>query len=407
MADQQIQGLPPGAVVGPAFQQSAPPQVEGLPDGAVVGPSTQAAAPPQATMSNAAPDVSSVDPSLLTSDPVKQAGVKMTMPLIKGLIAVHDKLRDVENMTQEGRQAHPIQAGLGDIANRIEGFLTGNTQHPEDAIGTGQYGMTNNPVLAAVSAVPAAADMATAGEAIARGTQDAPGLIKQVLQGKSVAQEPAKAAVRGAVGAAEDAPLLEGNSTVLDDALANIKQQESAAYKAKDDAAGFDVKAEKANLKNDQYKLKQLGNTDADNDAREKLTAAIQDSQARISDAETKMQEAGIDPKEADQLHQQRMAGQDFKKVIVKNTNSDGSVNVDGLLRDSKNLRFNKFGDRLQQFLGSPEAADDLVSKLDQMQKLGAHAVKAQKIAAWIGGGVAATLGGSAGYDALKHVSGK
>ncbi|MFZ3279528.1 MAG: hypothetical protein WA182_21725, partial [Candidatus Sulfotelmatobacter sp.] len=92
-------------------------------------------------------------------------------------------------------------------------------------------------------------------------------------------------------------------------------------------------------------------------------------------------------------------AGQDFKKSLIKNTNpADQSVNVDGLLKDAKNLRFNKYGDRLEQFMGK-EGADTYVSQLEKMQELGAHAVKAQKIAMWIGkyvlpevvGGAAAT----------------
>jgi hypothetical protein len=42
----------------------------------------------------------------------------------------------------------------------------------------------------------------------------------------------------------------------------------------------------------------------------------------------------------------------DLHKTL-KRTNADGSVNVDGLLSDSKNLRFTKYGDRLEQFMGN------------------------------------------------------
>jgi hypothetical protein len=212
-----------------------------------------------------------------------------------------------------------------------------------------------------------------------------PGLLQQVLHGEKVAQQPAQAAVRQAAGASEEAPILQGNTTVLDEPLANLKQQEQAAYKQVDDAVGFDLKAEKASLANDQYKLAQLGNTDADITARGNLTEAINDSQDRIAEAEEKLQEAGIDPKAADTLHQQRMAGIDFKKALVKNTNPDGTINVDGLLSASKNLRFTKFGDRLQQFMGS-DGADEFMVQLQQAQDLGAHAMKAQKIAKIVSG---------------------
>jgi hypothetical protein len=66
-------------------------------------------------------------------------------------------------------------------------------------------------------------------------------------------------------------------------------------------------------------------------------------------------------------------------------------VNVDGLLKDSKNLRFNKYGDRLGQFMGN-DAAETYMSELQEMQKLGAHAVKARWIAGILG---TLALGGS------------
>jgi hypothetical protein len=192
---------------------------------------------------------------------------------------------------------------------------------------------------------------------------------------------------------------------VLDEPLANLKQQEPAAYKQVDDAAGFDLKAEKASLSNDQYKLAQLGNTDADIAARGNLTEAI-NSQDRIAEAEEKLQEAGIDPKAADTLHQQRMAGIDFKKAVVKNTNPDGTVNVDGLLNASKNLRFTKYGDRLQQFMGE-DGADEFMNQLQDAQELGAHAMKAQAIAKTILKYVApgATVG--LGYELAKAMKGE
>jgi hypothetical protein len=207
-----------------------------------------------------------------------------------------------------------------------------------------------------------------------------PGILQQVIKGEKVAQQPAQAAVRQAAGAGEEAPVLQGNTTVLDEPLANLKQQETAAYKQVDDAAGFDLKAEKAQLANDQYKLAHLGNTDADITARGNLRDAINDSQDRIDAAEQALQEAGIDPKAADTLHQTRMAGLDFKKALVRNTNPDGTINMDGLLTASKNLRFTKYGDRLQQFMGE-DGADKFMSQLQQAQELGSHAMKAQAIA--------------------------
>jgi hypothetical protein len=177
--------------------------------------------------------------------------------------------------------------------------------------------------------------------------------------------------------------------------LATLKSNEASVYKTMDETTGLDVKAEKDQLANDQYKLKQLGNTDADVQQRGNLIESINDSEQRIADAETKMKAAGIDPKAADAMHQQRMAGQDFRKSLIKNTNpADGSVNVQGLLKDAKNLRFSKYGDRLEQFFGSKGDADSYVAALQKADQEGVHALKTQKVAKLVAGAAALVLGG-------------
>jgi hypothetical protein len=269
---------------------------------------------------------------------------------------------------------------------------------------------------------PEATDVADATAAPAEtAPETGTGTVQQVLKGKQVAQPGAQAAVRGGVQASTEAagtadesmaaniqsqPVLSGNTSVVDEPLSALKDSEVAAYSKMDEVAGFDVKAEKAQLSNDQYNLKQLGNTEADAATRDKLTASIEDSQSRIADAESKMQDAGIDPKAADTIHQQRMAGQDFKKALVQNTAPDGSsINVDGLLKASKSLRFSKYGDRLAQFMGK-DGADAYMANLQKMQELGAHAVTTRKVAAWLAGaiGVPGALGTA--YAGVSHLLG-
>lgn len=94
---------------------------------------------------------------------------------------------------------------------------------------------------------------------------------------------------------------------------------------------------------------------------------------------------AGIDPTDADALHQQRMAGMDFKKLLARATAPDGSVDVDKLLNGSKLLRFTKYGDSLTQFFGSKDAADAYMTQLQKAQELGAHALKMQGVAKLLG----------------------
>jgi hypothetical protein len=215
--------------------------------------------------------------------------------------------------------------------------------------------------------------------------------------------EPAPVANKKSSAVGNNAPIVKGNTTILDDHLDTLAENEKATYKRMDDTAGFDVKALKDKLKIDKYNLKQLGSSDPDKTGR--LVEAINDSTDRIAEANEKMKAAGIDPDEADALHQQRMAGEDFKKVLTTYTNADGSVNVKGLLRGSKQLRFSQYGDRLEQLTGSSDAADKFITQLDAMDKLGAHAIKAQKIAKMIGWGLAIPTGlkvaGSIAHDAL------
>ena len=400
----QPKAAPTGITPPPGYALEAP--TSPAPKGPTIGPQ---------------PNASQADVTLPES--VAPAPLqKLTMPLVKGLIAAHDKLKEVENMTQEGQQSHPIQAHIGALANRIEGLLTGTSSG--QGIGTGEYGILNNPVTGALlptgegtpvlaEGLEAGANAAKEGYQAVKGAvaggkaaEGGPGIVQQVLKGKGVAQQPAQAAIRAAVGADEDAALLGGNKTIVDEHLNNIAQQEKAAYSKMDEAAGFDVKEAKIRLKNDQYKIKQLGNTEADQTQREKLTTAIKDTSDRISDAQKKMSDAGIDVTAADNLHKARMAGQEFKKALVRNLSSDGeTVNVDGLLTATKGLRaLSKYGDRMEQFLGK-QGADELIQQLQNAQKLGKKAVATQdlakSIARWTGGVLA--TGGVAG-EVLHHV---
>lgn len=194
----------------------------------------------------------------------------------------------------------------------------------------------------------------------------------------AVTQPAAQSAVRSVVGAAPDAPILNDATTIADQPIKDLYTQAKQEYKKVDDLVGFDLKAEKLALSNDQYNLKQLGNTDADNAARIKLNTSIQDSTKRIADAEAQLKTAGLDPKQADNLFRAGRAGEQFKTLLVRATNPDGTVKVDSLLNGSKVLRFNpKYGDRLAQFFGQGDAvagkaaADSFMSDLQAAKKAG------------------------------------
>lgn len=301
--------------------------------------------------------------------------------------------------------AEPAAAGALERPHELsEGATAGGdlaTPLGKTAADVGMIAATEG-VGRAVSAVRGAGEAGKVAEGAGK-----PGVVRrtinEVRQGPKVAQEPAKAAIRSTVDADEDATLLEGNKTVIDEHLKGIGAKEKAAYKAQDDAAGFDVKETRAKLKDAEWKVKQ---PEIDDATRERLTKTISESKQSITDAEGKLKEAGVDPKQADTLHQQRMAGQDFKKALIQNVSPDGeSVNVDSLLNASKKLRFSKYGDRLEQFMGK-EGADSFMQELEKAQKAGVHGLKTQKIAVmvakWVAGGIVGGGAAGLGYELLK-----
>lgn len=312
-------------------------------------------------------------------------------------LPISERLAAVSKLTKLAESNPAIAAAIGGAIRNAtvsgtETFL--KTGDAGDSLGAAALGGAIGGVGEA--AIAPAADAASV---------DEPSLLKQVLKGKDVNQPLAQDALRTAVktsaqdaGTANDAmlsaidnePIQKNGTTILDDHLKALQQNAKAAYKQVDDTVGFDLKAEKLQLKNDQYKLSQLGNTDADIRQRGNLIEAINDSESRIAEAEANLKAAGIDPKAPDAIHRQLQAGMDFKGVLRRSTNPDGSINVDQLTKQSNALRFSKKGDRLTQFFGSKDAADAYMNQLQQAQKVGVHAMKAQGVAKMIvkyGGG--------------------
>ena len=358
----------------------------------------------------------------------------LTMPLVKGLIAAHDKLRDLENMTQEGRAAHPILAQVGDVANRIEGLLTGNPTHPEAGIGTGKEGLLTNPVTSALipgsEGAPLLAEGLEAGaNAIKGGVQAAkdlvsgskaaeegPGLVKQVIKGKGVAQEPAKEALGSAVeGTGQQAT--PGIRDMLDKTIKASSKTERAAYDAVNKAAGTDMK--------DLF------------DRREEILDALDDptnianrrslsNELNITDKAIKVHtdeaaSKGIDAEQgiadAKALTQKRYAQEELKKKLFNNESvvsgnvehgAEEQVNVDSAIRQVEQLdkpsRYAPEGTptRLEQALGKDGAAK-LKQGLYDAQKAGQSALKKQNIAKLIGTALGAS---GVGYEVVKGVMG-
>jgi hypothetical protein len=149
--------------------------------------STISNAQPQATI-GPQPKVSDVDSGAMAqafapNNPIEQAGIRLSMPLVKALADLHDKLRDTETMTQEGAQQHPIQAKIGELANSINELLLGG-QSAGKPMGT-REGILNNPVTSLMAVAPGAAEEApeaaeAVGSAISKGAQTAKGIGKVI-----------------------------------------------------------------------------------------------------------------------------------------------------------------------------------------------------------------------------------
>lgn len=208
----------------------------------------------------------------------------------------------------------------------------------------------------------------------------------------------AAADTHGINPAAPNTPILQGNETVLDEPIKSLASKEKAAYKRLDEAAGFDLKAAKDQMSLDQRAVKQPGMTP---ETLKSIQTRMADNEAHISQAEKNLTDQGIDPKEGDRFHTARMAGQDFKNAVVKAANPDGTVNIDKLVNQSKNLRFMKRGDRLEQFMGK-EGADEYMSQLMDAQKAGIHAMKVQKFMKWAATIAGVGLVGAAGVHGAK-----
>lgn len=302
--------------------------------------------------------------------------------------------------------------GTTEVSPHVIGGPEGKTwQGLKDVVGGGLQAAT----IPSVFVAPEVSELSRATEGAEAGGEGT-GLVSQIRKGESVSQPGTRQAIREGTeaaaehtgtGASAGEDILKGNRTVVDDHLDALTKRVKDAYKTVDDTVGFDLKQLRDKVATDEYNLKQLGSSDPDKTGR--LIEAINENKDRITQAEDKLQQAGINPKGADSLNKSLMAGKEFKKLIVKATNTDGAVDLDKLVEGSKALRFSKYGDRLSQFMGK-DGAEKYMGDLDKMQKLGVHAIKRQKaaeLALRYGAPLVAGGAGAAIYGAAKAHSGQ
>lgn len=303
-------------------------------------------------------------------------------------LSMADKLKKLQSVA-ETLAEHPMLSKLAAVGARSLRFGTvAGLQDFAHGATAGQAAKTGGEVAGTTAVLDAAVIPA------------ASKVAKYVLNNpfRQTAQKVATSAIQEAAGVGAEVPIIKGAESALDEPVKDLWQQKIDAYAKIDKEAGFDVKEAKDQLRTDQYNLKQT----TDPATESKLWQRIRENKDRIAEAETKLNAAGIDPQSGAAANTRWQAGRAFKNVVVRNTAPDGTVNIDTLLKQSKMLRYNKFGDRLAQFTGSPEKADAFMAQLDAAQKTGIKTVQARKLAAWTGKIAGSAALGSAAYEGAK-----
>lgn len=274
----------------------------------------------------------------------------------------------------------------------------------EEVLSGGLQAMTIPSAFIAPEVAEGTADLAgratgAVGDAVTSAVATGRKIASEVSQGAEVAQPGAQEAIRTAVGAKNDQPIIEGGKSVVDDLIHDFDQMRRELYSQASEKAGFDVRQAKAQLESARIRLGLTEGTESADIASQAKT--------QIEELENKLSTAHkADPRlmrAADQAHAKYNAAVQFRTTLAKATDVDGTVDVDALLDASKNLRFTKGGDQLARFLGT-DGADEFMQDLEHMRDIGAHAVKMQKLAKWvakIAGGAAVLEGVSAARGAL------
>src|SRR5208282_959511 len=127
MAQDQTAPTPPPGFTPVDSAAAAPPPPPGF--SPVDGSS--AAATQQPTISPA-PKASDIPTFGYEGQPPAE---RLSMPLVKLLIPLHEVLEKATSMTPAGRAEHPIMAKIGDLADNVQELLTGG-QSAGKPIGT-------------------------------------------------------------------------------------------------------------------------------------------------------------------------------------------------------------------------------------------------------------------------------
>jgi hypothetical protein len=339
----------------------------------------------------------SIGPQLSTAEQLKR---DPGLPL-------RNKIREIESYTMEGRKVHPILATVGDYLSKVYvpgGEAPNDLEHPlAQPVPPPLPGLSGALEGAASesAATASAANAARTTSAAAPAGEAAPGVVSKVLKGAKVAQPKAEGALRTAASSASDAATVQPQSLprILEQPIDATESQAKSLYSKIDEAAGTDIKDLREKLSNTEYQIRQAADPDIEAKFEAKRASLIDKIQQAKQDAAA----AGVDPKtldQADALYGKAQALRDVEAKVFKNPSivsgnarlgQPETIDVDKALDALQKLQYaDKYGSsRLEQALGE-QNANALLGKLYEAKRLGQSAIRAQRIAEWIGGGIVA-----------------
>jgi hypothetical protein len=298
---------------------------------------------------------------------------------------------------------HGVNAARMGTVGTAEALAKGAT--PGEAVKTGVVtGVGGEALSAAAEAAPSVIQRINPfrAKAVSAGaTSEAPGFVKQVLQGEKVAQAPAQEAVQTAVkSAGKDIGLSTvqpaGLRTIAEEPINAVNGLKKSAYGEVDKAAGTDLKTlyGKLDAISDKIDLTPSGSPEE-----AQLEAQRTSQMQTIEDAKQAARAKGVDVdkmlEKGDALHTKEMALRDFQKNYLKNPSiiegnsamgTPETANVDRGIKVLQKMQDNtKYGaPRLEQALGK-QGAYQLLKDMYAAQRLGAKAIDAQKLMTKIG----------------------
>jgi hypothetical protein len=336
-------------------------------------------------------------------------GLATSIPGVEAFSDIPLEFRTFEQARQSGKgildsskAASEALARKRDVLNQLGDRVKEFSEHPDTATGR----MITDMVGMALGSKVMGGEAAGAGEAEGAEAASEPGIVKQVIKGKDVAQPAAKGALQEAAGT-KASSLRESLTEPIEQAETNAKD----LYKQIDDATGSDIKALGEKLRVANRAMRKSVSESED----EALTTRRDQITERIKEAKQQARAKGVDPKVLDQADEEfkRMSAlTDVEKKVFKNPDivqgdeargTPSTVDIDKAVKALQKLQDSEKygGPRLEQAFGE-EGAKKLLDKFYGAQRQGVHAMKMQQIAKWLAIAAGASGGAMKGASLLS-----